>query len=155
MNHLLYARVHSNHPLIKIRMILPQTIRIPRHRHEQRISSAADRRHEDLADLQADEEGKGQDDGRVGAGTVVLGLGELEVEIGEEGAEVGDEGGAHGEDGPDEAVVDERVDAAVFHHRPRVLGGGDVGFAVEGDVAEGVPVSGRRNVRLDGFEGRE
>ena len=64
----------------------------------------------------------------------------MEIEVTQQGAEVGDEGATHGEDGADEAVIDEGVDAAVLHHAPGVLGGGDVGFAVEGDVGEGVAV---------------
>ena len=97
-------------------MIAHQDIRIPSGGDEKRRDAAADGRHEDLADLQADEEGKGHDDGGEGAAVVVGRRGELQVEEGEQGAEVGDEGGAHGEDGADQAVVDERVDAAVFHH---------------------------------------
>lgn len=64
----------------------------------------------------------------------------MEVEVTQQGAKVGDKGAAHSEDGADEAVVDEGVDAAVLHHAPGVLGGGDVGFAIEGDVGEGVAV---------------
>lgn len=130
MDHLLNAGVYGDHSLIEVGMVPAQTIRIPGHGHEQRIGAAADGSHEDLANLQADEEGECHDDGREGAGAVVLGFGEFEVEVGEEGAEIGDEGGTHGEDGADEAVVDEGVDAAVFHHRPRIFGCRDVGLSV-------------------------
>lgn len=116
MNHLLYLRVHTDHPLVEIRMISHQNIRIPRARHEDRIHSAANRRHEDLAHLQSDQECKRHDNGREGAALVVCRLREFQIEKGQKGAQVGDEGGAHGEDGADETVIDEGVDAAVLHH---------------------------------------
>ena len=51
-------------------------------------------------------------------GVVVRGR-ELQVEEGAEGAEVANSKGAHYDDGVDEAVIDEDVDAAVFHHAVR------------------------------------
>ena len=140
MNHLLYLRINPDHPLIKFRMIPHQNIRIPRRRDKQGINATPDGRHEYLADLQANQKRKRHDNGREGAAVVVARGGEAQVEVGKEGAEVGDEGGTHGEDGGDEAVVDEGVDAAVFHHSPGVFGGGDVGFTVKRDVGEGVAV---------------
>lgn len=97
-------------------MIPHQNIRIPRARHEDRIHSAANRRHEDLAHLQSDQERKRHDNGREGAAFVVCRFRKFQIEEGKEGTQVGDEGGAHGEDGPDEAVVDEGIDTAVLHH---------------------------------------
>lgn len=116
MNRRLHLRINPHHPLIQIRMIPHQHLGIPRTRHENGIHPAADRRHEDLTHLQPYQERESHDDGRELAAFVVLGFGEFEVEECEEGAEVGDKGAAHCEDGADEAVVDEGVDAAVFHH---------------------------------------
>ena len=116
MYRLLHLRINLHHPLIQIRMIPHQNLGIPRARHEDRVHPAANRRHEDLAHLQPDQEGKRHDDGRELAAFVVLGFGEFEVEEGEEGAEIGDKGAAHGKDRADQAVVDESVDAAVLHH---------------------------------------
>ncbi len=79
------------------------------------LHATPNRCHENLADLQADEERKGHDDGRKGSSLVISRLCELEVEEGEQGGEIGDEGRAHGKDGTDEAVVYESIDAAVFH----------------------------------------
>lgn len=116
MNHLLDLGINLHHARIEIGMIPHQHIRIPRRRNKYGVDAAADGGQEDLTDLQADEEGKGHDDGREGASGVVFRLGELQVEVGEEGAEVGHECGTHGQDGTNQAIVDERVDAAVFHH---------------------------------------
>lgn len=89
MNHLLYLRINLDHPRVKIRMIPHQHVRIPRRGDEQRVYTATYWRHEDLADLQPDEEGEGHDDGGEGAAVIVGRFGEFEVEVGEEGAEVG------------------------------------------------------------------
>ena len=97
-------------------MIPHQHLRIPRTRHENRIHAAANGRHEYLTHLQPDQECKSHDDGRELAAFVVRWFGELQVEVREEGAEVGDKDAAHGEDGANQAIVDEGVDAAVFHH---------------------------------------
>ena len=105
-------------------MIPAQHIGIPRRGYKNCIHAATNWSHENLADLQADQKRKGHDDGSESAVGVVARFGELQVQVGEEGAEVGDEGGAHGEHGGDEAVVDEGVDAALFHHCPGVFGGG-------------------------------
>ncbi|KFY36336.1 hypothetical protein V494_05100 [Pseudogymnoascus sp. VKM F-4513 (FW-928)] len=94
---------------------------VKRHRHKQRRHTALDRDEKDIADLQADEERVRHDHG------VVVGVDHhvavAQVEVREEHADVTDEDGAHGEDGVDQAFVDERVDAAVFHHVPGGLGG--------------------------------
>lgn len=116
MYHCLHLGVDFDHPRPEIGMILHQNVRIPRSRHEYRVHAASNRRHEDLAHLQANQEGKGHDDGREPAPFVVSRFGELEVKEGKEAAEVGDEGAAHGEDGADEAVVDQSINAAILHH---------------------------------------
>ena len=137
-------RIHPHQLLIQIRMFQHQHLRIPRHRHKQRIDPRPNRRHEYLADLQPDQERKRHDNRREHAAVlVVCGFREFEVQVREERGEVADEEGAHGQDGTGQAVVDERVDAAVFHHLPRVLRGGDVRLAVERDMGEGVAVDER------------
>ena len=97
-------------------MICHRDLRIPRHCHEQRVNPAIEGRDEDVRDLQADDERKGDHHGREGAVAVVRGRREDEVEVRQEGAGVGDEAGAHGEDGADEAFVDEGVDATLLNH---------------------------------------
>lgn len=97
-------------------MIRHQHLRVPRRRHKERVHPASNRRHEDLTHLQPDEEGESHHNRCVSPGSVVSWVCEFQVEEGEEGAEESDKGGAHGEDGADEAVIDEGVDAAVFHH---------------------------------------
>lgn len=118
MNHRLHMRINLHHPLIQIREIPHQHLRIESHSHKQRRDTTLDWHQEDISDLETDEESKGHDDHREGVVGVVGRLGEVHVKVGEQGAEVGDEDGAHGEDGVDEALVDEGVDAAVFHHVP-------------------------------------
>ena len=116
MNHLLHPWIHGDHSGVEIRMITHEHVGVPRSCDKDGVDAAANGCHEDLADLEADEEGKGHDDRRESAGVVVARGSELEVEKSEECAEVGDEGGTHGEYGADQAVVDECVDAPVFHH---------------------------------------
>ena len=80
-------------------MRLAEAAPIPRHSNKQGINPTTNRSKDDTADLQADQEGKGEDDGGEGAVGVVGRVGELEVEVGEEGAEVGCRCRGHGEDG--------------------------------------------------------
>ena len=75
-------------------MVSHQHLRIPCTRHHEGLHAAAQWRREDVADLQADQEGEGDDDDREAAVSVVLRIGELEVEVGEQGAGVGNESGA-------------------------------------------------------------
>ena len=96
MNHLLNLWIHTNHPLIKIRMVPHQNIRIPRSGNENCIHPTPDWGQKNLAHLQSNEECKGKNNGCESAAGVVGRGGELEVEESEQGTEVGDEGGAHG-----------------------------------------------------------
>lgn len=96
MNHLLNPRIHANHSIIKIRMVAHEDVGIPRSSHEDGIDSAPNWRHEDLADLEPDKEGKCHDDGGELAAFIICRVGELQIEEGEEGAEVSYKGGAHG-----------------------------------------------------------
>ena len=114
MNSLLNMRIHIDEPLIQLRVLIDHDLRVKRRRDKDGVDAAGNGRGEDLADLQADEVGVGDDDGGELAVAVVAGLGEEQVQVGEQGAGVGDEGGAHGQHGADEAFVDQGVDAAVF-----------------------------------------
>ena len=60
---------------------MDQDLRVPRGGDEDGVDAAADGRQDDLAGLQADEEGIGHDDGGEGAAVVVGRMGELEVEV--------------------------------------------------------------------------
>lgn len=51
--------IDPDHRVIQVGMVLHQSLRFPRRRHEDRVDSAAYRRSKDVADLQADEEGEG------------------------------------------------------------------------------------------------
>jgi len=105
-----------NHLLVQIRVLVHHDLGVPRGRHEDGVDAAAQRRREDIAYLQADEEREGHDDGRVGPVGVVRRAREDQVQVRQQGAGVGDEGGAHGEHGADQALVDQGVDSAVFDH---------------------------------------
>jgi len=91
MNSLLHMRIHGNQLAIQLSVLLNHDLRIKSRRHENSIDTTTDWRSEDLADLQTDEEGVGNDDGREVAVGVVAWLGENEVEVGEQGASVADE----------------------------------------------------------------
>lgn len=140
MDQLLHPRVHPHQPPPKLRVVPPQHPSIPRRRHKQRIDSTPHRRHKHPRNLQPDQKRKRHYYRGKPPISVVGRVSEAQVQVSEQGAGVGDEGGGHGEHGADEAVVDEGVDAPLFEERPGVAGGGEVGFAVEGDVGEGVAV---------------
>lgn len=121
----------------------PKHFRIPRHTHKNSLDTTSDGRQEDLADLQADDEGKRHDhSGEITIGVVVR-FGELEVQVRQEGGDVSHAHRAHGKYGAHEAVVDEHIDAAIFHHRPGVLGCRNIRLAVQRDVAKRVAVEQR------------
>jgi len=122
MNRNLHMRINLHQPIPQIRELLDQDLGIKRHGNKEGSHATLDGHQEDVGDLEADQEGKGHDDGGEGVAVVVGWLGEGDVEVGEEAAGVGYEDGAHGEYGVDEAFVDEGVDAAVFHHCPGCLG---------------------------------
>lgn len=111
---LLHMRVHRHHLRVQIWMVPHQDLRIPSTCDKDGIDTAAERRGEDVADLQANEEGEGENNRRVRAITVVLGRREDQVAVGHESAGVTDEHGADGEDRTDKAFVDKCVDAAIF-----------------------------------------
>lgn len=140
VNSLLHMRIHLDHLVVQIRVVPDHDLGIPRHGHKDGIDAAAERRGEDVADLQADQERKGADDDREVAVGIVRGLGELEVEEREQRGGEADEERAEREDGADQALVDEGVDAAVLDHLPGVLGRLDVWTAVQGDVRKGISV---------------
>lgn len=96
MDCLLHARVQLHELVVDFRVVVNHDLRIPAHRHEDGLDTTANRRHEDLAHLQADHESKGHNDsGKVAVG-VVGRLRELQVQVGQQGADVGNEHGAHG-----------------------------------------------------------
>lgn len=113
---LLDMRVDADHAGIQVGMIPHQDLRIPRTGHEYGIDATAKRRGEDVADLEADEEGEGNHNRSVGAILVVSGRGEDEVEVGEKRAGIGNKGRAHAEDGADETFIDKGVNSAVLDH---------------------------------------
>lgn len=79
MYRLLNARINTNHCLVDIRMIPHEDFGVPRGRHEDSVDAARQGRREDVCDLQADDEGKGDDYGGEAAVGVVLRLREEEV----------------------------------------------------------------------------
>lgn len=46
----------------------------------------------------------------------------------------------HGEDWPNQAVVDQGIDAAIFHHLPRILCRRNVCFAIQSNMREGITI---------------
>jgi hypothetical protein len=105
------------------------------------IDGASDRERE----VDADEERKEDDGGSVLAIRVVRRLGVCvseksspirtsQIDIGKEATQEAVEVRAPHNDHADERVVDKSIDAAVLHQAPRVLGGGNVRLAVEGNL---------------------
>lgn len=140
MNSLLHGGIELDNLVVQVRMVPDHDLRIPPQRDKDRVHPAPDRRQEDLADLQPDQKRERHGDSGEVAGRVIRRTRELQVQIREQRAEVGDEDRSHGQNGANQAVIDKDVDSAVLHHRPGVLGCGDVGLAVQRDVAESVAV---------------
>ena len=140
MNHLLHLRVYPDHPLVQIGMIPHQNVWVPRRSDKYGIHTRPNRRHEYLTNLQSDEEGESHDHRRKSSPIVVTRLREFEVEIRKEGADISHKGRSHRQYRSNQAVIDQCINSAILHHGPRVLGSGDVSFAVEGDVNEGIAI---------------
>lgn len=80
MNHLLHLGINAHHSCIEIWMVSYQDLRIPSRSNKYRIYAATDWCHEDLTNLQPDEEREGYDYGCVLATGIVFWLGEFEIE---------------------------------------------------------------------------
>jgi len=104
-NDLLDLRVHSAHLLVQLWVIAPHDRGVPTSSYKDGFDTAGDGSGENVCDLEADEERKGQDDGGILPIVVVGRVGEVEVEVGQEGTGVCNEEGAEGKDGSDETVL--------------------------------------------------
>lgn len=80
VNSLLHLRVDLNHLLVELRVLAHENLGIPSGGDEDGVDAARQRRREAVGDLQADEEGVGNDDGGESAVGVVGWVGEDEVE---------------------------------------------------------------------------
>lgn len=116
MNSLLYVRVDADHAGVEVRMIAHQHLWIPGASDKDCVNAAAERSRKDVADLQANEEGKSDNNRRVCAILVVGGRSEDEVEIGKEGTCVSDECSTHTENGADQALINKRVNSTILDH---------------------------------------
>ena len=97
-------------------MISHQDVRIPCRCDENGVSAAADRRHENLAHLETNQEGKRQDDGSIAATVIVGGACKLEIEEGEQSAKIANESRAHREHRTNKAIVHQCIDTSILHH---------------------------------------
>jgi hypothetical protein len=88
VNGLLDVRVHLDHVLVQLRVLAHHDLRIPRGSNENGLDTALQRRGEAVGDLQADEEGIGDDDGSELALRVVGWVCEDEVQVGEAVGEI-------------------------------------------------------------------
>ena len=83
MNRLLHLRIDLHHLLVQLRVLAHEDLGIPRGGDEDGVDATGQRHGEAVGDLQADEEGLGDDDGRELAVGVVARVREDEVEVGE------------------------------------------------------------------------
>jgi hypothetical protein len=116
---LLHVGVDCNHALVKIRMLPHQNLGVPCHCDKDRVDATRQRRSEDIAYLQSNQEGESDNYRRVRAIRVIRWRREEEVEVCEERACVCNEGGAHGKYWTNQAFVDESIDSAVLDHSAR------------------------------------
>lgn len=114
MYRLLHMRIDVYHLLIQVRMLGHHNLRVPGCCDEDSVDTTADRRGEDIADLQSDEEGKRHHDRGIRSRRVVGRVRVDHVQIREQGARVRDKGRSHGKHRADEALVNQGVDAAVL-----------------------------------------
>src|SRR5262245_58555765 len=98
MNGLLHMRIHLYHAVVQVRVVPHQNLRIPGRSHKDGVDAAAQGRGEDVADLQADKEGKGDDNGRVCPRAVIRRVGEDHVDVCKKRTCICDESSAHTED---------------------------------------------------------
>lgn len=119
-----------DHSVIEVRVVAHHNLWIPSHCDEDSVHAAPNWRQQDLADLQADNEGESHNHCREIPTTVVCRVGELQVQVGEQRTEVGNEDGAHGQHRADEAVLNKSVHSTVLHHRPGVLRRWYIGLSV-------------------------
>lgn len=79
MNRLLNLREYLDHLLVQVRVVGDHDLGVPCHSDKDGINTTAEWRGEDVADLQANEKGKGADDHGEASGRVVRGFREFEV----------------------------------------------------------------------------
>lgn len=140
MNSLLYLRINLDQLLVQARMLPHHNLGVPRHRRKNRLNPRPHRRQKNLCNLQPNHKRKRHNHRRKVAVCVIPRIRKLEVQVCQQRADIRHAHASHRKHGAHEAVVNEGVDAAIAHHSPRILCSGDVGFAPEGDVAEGVAV---------------
>lgn len=87
-------------------MITDHHFGVPGRRHKDGVDATGQRGCEDVADLQTDEECKGNNHHGVLSVRVIGWVCELQVQEGEQGGREANECGAEGEDRPNEAFVD-------------------------------------------------
>lgn len=107
MDGLLDVGVNADHLVVELRVVAHQHLGVPSRCDEDSVNAARDGGREDVGNLQANEEGKCNNDGRVAASLIIRRVGEDQVEVSEEGTGVANEGGAEREDGADETFLDD------------------------------------------------
>lgn len=132
-------------PILNVRIDLHQFIpqcsvlvhhdgRVPSHGYKYGVNSTADGCHDDLADLKPDDKRECHDDRREISTLVIRWVGEFEVEVGEKSIQQPDKYSCPADDWSYQAIVDESVDAPVFHQGPGVFRRWKVGFPVQRDM---------------------
>jgi hypothetical protein len=101
----LHLGIHPDHLGVQLRVVAPHNLGIPARCDKDSLDAARQGRREDVGDLEADEEGKGNNDGRVRSVAIVGRVGKEEVEIGEEGASITDEESTEREDRANETFL--------------------------------------------------
>lgn len=140
MDCLLNLRVKLHQLVVDIRVVIDHDLRIPSHSDEDSLNTTTNGSHEDLADLQTNQESESHDDGGEVTIPVVGGVGELQIEIGQQRTDIGDKSRTHSQNRTHETVLHESINSSVAHHFPGILGSRDISLSVQGDVTEGVAV---------------
>lgn len=104
-NHGLHLGIYPDHLAVDLRVVAPHDLRVPARSDKDGIDAAGDWGSKDVGNLEADEEGESDDDGRVLAIVIVRRVGEEEVQIAQESAGVSDENGAKGQHGANETFL--------------------------------------------------
>lgn len=143
MDCLLDSRVNLHQLVINIRVVINHDLRIPSHRHEDGLNATTNGSHEDLADLKTNQESESHNDRGEVTIPVVRGVGELQIEIGQQRTDIGDESRTHSQHRTHQAVLHESINSSIAHHRPSILGCGDICLSVQCDVTERVAIEKR------------
>lgn len=114
LQRLLGIRVHLDHLLPQLGVLIHHDLRIPCHGHEYGIDATADRGGKDICNLKTNHESESNNNRREGPALVVGRIRKDQVQVCQQRAGVSNECGTHGEHRTKQALVHQCVDSLSF-----------------------------------------